>query len=447
MLEASFVILVGAMGLWLSMAQSRGRLQAWREAVASCGLEVVEASAGWTPRLRARAGQVYARIETLGDKGRFARISIEAPAPPDFQSVTIRAQTSLEIGREIEIGDRRFDDAFFIQGPARLVHALLDAEGRRLLINMKDAGVMITGGELQAIATGPQEVADVLSRLLRARKHFAPPIHVLQRLVENAAGDPEPGVRLQNLLLLVRELSWSPETRGALLKACSDPVAEIRLRAARELGAEAHGVLQELAERLEDDDVSAEALLLLDREMPFERLNGILGLALRRRRLRTARVCLASIGRRGAAAGVDLVAKVLEREQGELASAAADALGAIGSPAAEPALIEALQRDDADLRVAAARALGRGGTAAAVPPLMEAAERSGVGRELRRATRQAIAEIHSRLQGASPGQLSLAGAEAGQLSLPEAEAGELSLADDRAGRLSIRDGEDPGAGA
>lgn len=442
MLEASFIIVAGALGLWLGLAQTRGRLQAWQEAVAACGLEVVEESAGWNPRLRARAGQVYARIETVGDRGRFARISIEAPAPPDFHSVAIRPQTTLDLGREIEIGDRPFDDAFFIQGPARLVRALLDAEGRRLLLGMRGSWLTIADGELRAVVTRSQDIAVMLSRLLKVRKHFAPPINVLQRLVDNAAGDPEPGVRLQNLLLLVRELSWSPETRKALHKACSDPIPEIRLRAARELGAEAQNVLQELAEGLEDDAVSAEAVSLLDREMPVERLISTLGLAMRRRRLQTARVCLDAIGRRGAADSVELLVKVLEREHGELACAAAEALGAIGSPAAEPSLLQALQSDESDLRVAAARALGRAGTAAAVLPLKEAAERSRLDLELRRATRQAIAEIHSRVQGASPGQLSLSGAEAGQLSLPEAEAGELSLADDRAGRLSIRGGED-----
>jgi len=48
--------------------------------------------------------------------------------------------------------------------------------------------------------------------------------------------------------------------------------------------------------------------------------------------------------------------------------------------------------------------------------------------------RQAIAEIQSRLPGASPGQVSLA----------EGETGQLSLADDSAGRVSIADRGDAG---
>jgi len=74
---------------------------------------------------------------------------------------------------------------------------------------------------------------------------------------------------------------------------------------------------------------------------------------------------------------------------------------------------------------------------AAVLPLEEAAESFSHGPELVRATRQAIAEIQSRLPGASPGQLSLAGVETGQLSLAT-ESGELSLATaDPAGELSL----------
>ncbi|HEX5719577.1 MAG TPA: HEAT repeat domain-containing protein [Thermoanaerobaculia bacterium] len=440
MAEIAVFLLVGATMLGFGFVASRNRLGAWQEAAQSCGLQVVETSNGWKPRLRARSGLVYVRMEMSGDKGQSTLVTVEAPAPPEFHAVTIRPESSLELGREIEIGDQNFDDAFFIQGPARLVLALLDAKTRRLLVALKEkCGIVINSGELRAFVSGDEKVAAVLSLLLQVQKRFAS--NVLQRLAENANGDPEPGVRLQNLLLLIRELSWSPVTGEALRRACSDPVPEIRLRAAKQLGAEGRGVLLELAENLEDDTVSAEALMVLDRDLPFERLNAILGLAMRRRRLQTARVCLEAIGRRRAAAGVGLLVKVMEREHGELALAAARTLGEIGSPAAEPSLIQALQRDDADVRVAAAEALGRVGSAAAVLPLKEAAERSRLDRELRRATRQAIAEIKSRVQGASPGQLSLAGAEAGQLSLAGAEAGQLSLAQAEAGQLSLT--EDP----
>jgi HEAT repeat protein len=226
----------------------------------------------------------------------------------------------------------------------------------------------------------------------------------------------------------------------ALRNACSDPSPQIRLRAAKELGAEGRGILIELAEGLADDEMSAQAVSALGSELPSERTIDLLVHALRRRLLQTARACVEVLGRTGPAA-VDTLAKVIAREKGELSVAAAAALGETGSASAEPPLILALQREQADLQVAAASALGRVGSSAAVLPLKEAAERFSRDPDLRRATRQAIAEIQSRVQGASPGQLSLAGGEAGQLSLAEAEAGQLSLAGDPAGQLSFPSGE------
>ena len=429
--ELILVIAFGGTAIWLAMMQRRRRMRGWVDAAALCGLQIVEYPEGLKPTLKARAGQVSVRIETFGDKGHSTRIVIDAPAPPDFHSVKIHPETVFKFGKEAEVGDRMFDETFFLEGPPRLVFALLDAETRRLMSELKEKSQFaIASGELRAIVSGDEKVPPVLRLLLALGKRLAPPFNAVQRLVENAGQDPDPGVRLQNLLLLIRELSWSPETDGALRRACSDPVPEIRLRAAKQLGAEGRNVLLELVEKLEDDAVGAEALAVLERELPFERVDAILDLALRRRRLQTARLCLEALGRHGAAA-VGKLAKVLEREYGELAPVAADALGATGSPAAEPSLIQALQREEPELRVAAANALGRVGSAAAVLPLKEMADRFLLG-ETRRAARQAVAEIQSRVQGASPGQLSLAGGEAGQLSLATDPAGQLSLGEDAA---------------
>ena len=101
-------------------------------------------------------------------------------------------------------------------------------------------------------------------------------------------------------------------------------------------------------------------------------------------------------------------------------------MGHLRRPEDEGLLVEALASEDAQVAVAAAVAVGRAGTVAAVGPLREAAERGG---DLRRAARQAVAEIQARLTGAAPGQLTLAGGEAGALSLAEGEPGRLSLAE------------------
>jgi HEAT repeat protein len=244
-------------------------------------------------------------------------------------------------------------------------------------------------------------------------------------------------VRLQNLLLLVRESPGNPGTFKALRWPCSDSSPKVRLGAARELGAEGRDVLLQLAASEEDDDCSAQAVSALSLELPFEPARTILLQALGRRHIQTARACLEVLGLSSTAAAVEVLAKVVAREQGELAVAAAQALGTAGSATAEPPLIQALQHETAEAQVAAANGLGRLGSAAAVLPLQEAAKRSAHNPDLLKAARQAIAEIQLRLPEASPGQLSLAGTEAGQLSLAQTEAGQLSLVEDPAGRLSL----------
>jgi HEAT repeat protein len=438
-----FVLAGGAviLGSLLQGAQVQRCQRAWQDAAVSCGLQSVEIT-GEGEGLRARAGLLEVRIEESNGKPQSTRIVVGIPGPPDFYDVRIlpKTQKPLRSSREIEIGHEFFDNTFSVLGPVQLVCALLDAEMCQRLVRVNaESRLTIVDGALRAEV--PEEaIPRVLPLLLDIGQRLAQPMDIPRRLAENANRDPEAKVRLRNLLLLVRELPQDPGTSEALRKACSDPSPEIRLRAAKELGAAGREALLELAESPVDDALSAEAVSILDRELPFERTRAILDYALSRGRTRTARACLEGFGRSGGAAAVETLAKVLARG-GELATVAARALGMTASASAEPSLILALQWGQADLQVAAATALGRVGSAAAVLPLKEAVERSRFDRELRRAARQAIAEIKSRLLGASPGQLSLAGDETGQLSLAEAEAGQLSITD-LAGQLSLDDDEE-----
>jgi HEAT repeat protein len=274
-------------------------------------------------------------------------------------------------------------------------------------------------------------MTETLPFLLALTRCFSPPLDIAQRLADSSRLDSNAEVRLRNLLLLVQEFPGEPGTLEALRLACIDAKPRIRLRAAQELGAEGRGVLAELAEDTEDDAVSAQAVASLGRELPLERARAILSQALRRRLLQTARACLEALGSGGAPEDVDTLAEVLAHEKGDLAAATAQALGATGNPAAEAPLLLALEYERMDARIAAAKALGLTGSAAAVLPLQEAAAGWGH-QELRSAARQAVAEIQSRLQGASPGQLSLAGDAMGKLSLAE-EKGQLFLVDQEGG--------------
>jgi hypothetical protein len=317
--------------------------------------------------------------------------------------------------RKLEIGDPAFDNVLWLKGPMRILCALLDAETRSLLCRAAKTAnrLELSTGRLQ-VELSHEEVSRDLPLLLDICRRFLQSMDAdRQRLAENATRDPAAGVRLQNLLLLIPEIPRPAATVEVLRTACSDRSPEIRLRAAEALGGEGRGVLLQLAESLEDDAVSAEAVKILHRELPFERATAILDRALRGH-VQTARACLEVLG---------------------LSEDAA---------AAEPALIPALQHESKEVQTAAAKALGRAGSAAAVLPLQEMAERSWLDRDLRGAAQQAIAEIQSRLPSAQPGQLSLAGAEAGQLSLAPDAAGQLSIATVRPGQLSLPSEEEEG---
>ena len=432
-----------AWGSWRSHRELRiwQRVQGWRRAVAACGFSVMGSTSRWSGQLQLVAQAWPVQLQIEGSRRLAAtRIALSGPEPPGHSAVRIhRVQPDPGAwAREVEIGDEPFDAAFSCAGPTLLVCALLDAKTRALLSRVNALGSpTIAGSEIRA-ETSDQQVSSLLPLLLELRKRFAEPVDVAGSLAENARLDPVEGVRLRNLLLLARGFASDPRAAAALRTACSDPSPEIRLRAAIELGAEGRGFLLELVEKAEDDARCAQAVAALVRgELPQERIEEILLQALRRRHVQTARAGLEALGARGNLAAIGTLAKVAAREHGELAAAAARALGATGSTAAEPPLIGALDREPADLRLAAADALATVGSPAAVLPLKEAARRFPHDRDLDRATRQAIAAIQSRRQGATPGQLSLAGVEAGQLSLASDAGGQLSLPGRESGQLSL----------
>jgi|GEM_PF-775381 len=445
MLGLTFTIgtLLAAGGLWrlTERLNRRRRLEGWQHTAASRGLEVEEVSSDSARQLKlvARAGPLEVRIEEVRGFTRSLQVVVVAPALADFSDVRIRRGLPKAFPgvREFEVGDKLFDWLFDIGGSPRHLCALLDAKTRDLLFFVTGkCRLEIVAGEIRA-QMPDSELYDALPRLLDLGHLFSQPRDVNLCLRENARQDPKLEVRLQNLLLLVREFPGTPATVEELRRACSDSSPEIRLWAARELGAEGRDVLRQLAASQEDDNRSAQAVSALGLELPFEDARAILGQALQGHHIQTAYACLEVLGRYGTATAIDDLVRVMTEEREELAVAAVWALGRTGNAAAELPLIEALQRGIMEARVAAANGLGRMGSAAAVLPLKEAAKRFGLDPALLTATRQAIAEIQLRLPGASPGQLSIAGTEAGQLSLAPTEAGQLSLAEDPAGRLSL----------
>lgn len=385
-------------GLWLVkrlddqayVPRPPSRRTDWHDAVEQCGLQVARNTALF-PRFTARIETFEVNVETFGPGEKETRIEIKLLTAPELVDVRVRPQGSGAAG-DITAGDPGFDDAFILEGPELNLRALLDSNTRRHMRAVSAAGRLeIAPGRIEAVISRDGQLSKILPGLLDVARRLSKPIDLQRTLVENVKGDFESGARLQSLLFLVRELPAYPGTKEAIRAACSDWSTPVRLHAAKALGAQGRKILLELAHRLEDDEVSAEAVSTLDRDMPVDQARSFLNRAV-------------SLGRpRTALAYVQVLAEDL--------------------------LIETLGHESADIRVAAANALGEKGSAAAVLPLQEAGERFPLDRKLRHATRQAIAEIQSRAEGASPGQLSLA-TEGGQLSLAHDPSGQLTISDE-----------------
>jgi hypothetical protein len=315
---------------------------------------------------------------------------------------------------DVQIGAPDFDGAVFVEGLPLVLHALLDGDTRKGVMNALggrvvargptryvDMKVEILDGELHAdfpvvvsMLQEPQEVT--LRSLLELSHRLREPEHLLVRLANNVRSDPEPGVRRACLRVLHLEAAAATETQEVLTtSAREDADVEVRLEAATLLGEGGTAILAALAtDASVEDSVSARAI---------ERLDARIGLDPARRILEEA----VSGGRR------------------LTAIASARALGAIGSADAEPALLAALADEAPALQAAAADALARVGTTLAVLPLRRL--EASVSGSLQKAAREAIVRIQARREGAGPGQLALSGTPQGH----------VSLADDARGRVGL----------
>jgi len=439
-------------------AQARGR--AWLAAAQAAGLTELRFSdfLGIATGLSGRSGLLRVSLERYhrGKHEKGTRIVIDGLGHPSYEFALRKESvgSALEKAfgeREIELGDREFDRRAYIHGSPRVVHAILDSETRGLVGELIDgripprgsgkalkARVSVSDGALRAeipekaFQPGGERLPDALRTLLEAARRLTLPDDLPARLGENVRTEPLPQVRLANLLTLNREYPGYEATREALRAACADSDGEVRLRAALVFGEEGRSVLQEIATRTDSDDgQAARAVAALGAHLTCDEARGILQGALETRRPATAWAAVEVLGGIGGSAAVQPLAAALEAEDDKLVVAAAAALGATGDGAAEGPLIAALDRDGPGVWPAIADALGKVGTAAAVVPLRTMAGRFQFDLGLRRASRQAIADIQSRLTGATPGQLALADGGSGQLSLAE-EGGEgrVSMADE-----------------
>lgn len=453
--------LASSIGYLLSRLRGHERAKWWRLAAEAAGLTNIRMTEffGIATSLTGAAGTLAVKVQTY-HRGKYehgTRMVIGGLRHGAY-ALSIRpegAAAAIEktFGeRELEVGDPAFDGAAYLQGSPALIRAIFDAETRRLVGALLQgrlradgmAGsktfdklrVSVSDDELRVdVRSSPfdsteQWLPSILAQLVGVANRLARPDDLAVRIAANVRGEPLAAVRLANLRTLNAEFAGHAATREALHAALGDESADVRLHAASALGPAGLDTLLELTSARSPDHVAARAIGALGSGFPPERAGALLAEAREAGRPATALACVESLGASGGAAAVGVLVDALAAGDEALAASAARALGRIGDAAAEEALLAALERDAVTPRVAAAEALGRVGTPLAVVPLREASSSHLLDGNLRRAARQAIAEIQSRVSGASPGQLSLAGDQSGQLSLAEEDhrRGQVSLA-------------------
>ena len=442
----------GLLRLW----RLRDREAAWLRAAQSCGLSgiTVRRTLGIVTGLRGRLGRLQVSLRTRVSSRMAGATTIQVRGIAD---VALRAEGRPDTvvrrslgSTALQVGDPVFDAPVYLEGAPEVLQALLDATTRLavrrllegMLLDPSDGTVfrvvasLNRGIDLQAGEGDPRfarrDLPRVLHGVLDLARRLEPPEDVAQRLARNAREDPLPEVRRRNLVMLVHERPHDPATATALRPACADGDEEVRLYAARQLGAGGHAVLRKLAEEAGSDSCAARAIRGLGLALAADEALQLLSLALPPRRYPVVVACIEALAGRGGEATVAALERIITGERGQVAVAAAKALGFPGLTGAETVLVgRGLAHENGDVRVAAAVALGRVGTVSAVLPLREidTSGRWDVGG----AAREAIAAIQARLKGAAPGQLSV----------PAHEGGTVSLATD-GGELSLDGGHNPG---
>lgn len=123
--------------------------------------------------------------------------------------------------------------------------------------------------------------------------------------------------------------------------------------------------------------------------------------------------------------GPEVLVRALSRDAGRV-------LKGLEAARAEDALALLLAQEDEDVQVGAAEALGRIGTVGAVEPLRALTERGLLDSASKRAARQAILNIQSRLQGAEAGQIAVIGEAPQAGAVAVAEGGHLAIGEEGA---------------
>ena len=230
----------------------------------------------WWSGLRTLRGNCLGMTVEFGRS--FDRVSLKRVTIPCHQlsrpgvlllhakAVDVRALVSRE---SVKTGDSAFDEVAFIRGPERYWRAVLNERTRAAVVEALHVGAQFSVGEASFKWNAFPDADAVLPRIHSViRAVTALELYdsqIPERLASIATTDPVPEVRFGALFLLSTDFPTTPEFSDALSRALSDPSAELRLLAARQVGNEAATrTLDSLVRDVEARaDLRAEALQLL----------------------------------------------------------------------------------------------------------------------------------------------------------------------------------------
>ena len=356
----------------------------------------------------------------------------DEPVPAELQ-VALRQLLS---GEGNPVGDLSFDEKFSLSGDSATIMALFDAETRQFMAG-RARFTMITplfyeAGTLRfTVADRIEDTAAFIVETVKTAVRLAarcalPKKQIPALLLQNARRDPLRAVRIRNLEVLVDHFPDDVSVRKGLRALLRDGDREVRLLAARGLGAGGFAALATLVTSTDTPpEIASRALAAATlppapQQQPVAPIPKVLPLI--RHAIAAPDEALRLAGLQALFAQADAAAE----DRGRL-----DALREGGT---EAAVIAALALNSTEERRAAVEALGAIGTVAAVAPLQALAEDSPLWRGLDGPAGNAVARIQARLAGAAAGQVALAPpAEnaVGRVSLaPTGGAGRVSLPGD-----------------
>ncbi len=287
---------------------------------------------------------------------------------------------------DFTIGDEKFDNEIFLE-PSRpgTLTSLLNSGIRKNILRIagKAAYFEISNSWMkvrlkQSRIRNSDALNDFIAGIASISRGLASSTDIKQLLMTNVASDPVPGVRLNNLHVLLKQFPVDDETRGLLAKTISDSDIDVQIESARYLKETGMKHLAMLLNTRKDLGVEREILIV------------------------------SSLGWGRHVQSIPVMKRVFsESENYRLKSEICKAFREFGSPELCPFLLEHITGSDYGVKIPVIEALGTCGTVETVEVLLDVIKNAYY-KEVASAARNAIEEIQSRLGDVEGGWLSAA---------------------------------------